>query len=269
MLKAHSPSGIEQRALIMKQAWTSVGHDNTSGLPWRRATAALYGLSALLAVTAPASVVQAQAAPTCAPGYYWTGAQCAAMPTTPTPAPALSACVLAPATPLAWGAACTATQNAGAPLKPGQTFTLQNATPGYLGSITRICGLNGVLATIAAPCAATGSFVPPVLQSSTGDWTLGFIGQVKPVTLTVNSTGGCGSTHRFEGTATVSRDGSIALVMPPYSGFGSCTAPRPYQQNPTSCTLVSPSDGQSAFTFAPGFVVSSVAAVNDRGSGCR
>ena len=252
----------------MKQQSSVAGQQYVApGAIWRRTGAALYGLSILASVTVPFTAVHAQAAPTCAAGYYWTGAQCALMPAAT--APVLSTCALPVATPLAWGTACSATQNGGTPLNPGQTFTLQNATPGYLGSITRICGLNGLLSAIAAPCTATGSFKPPLLQSNTGDWTLGFVGQVKPITLTINSTGGCGSSHRYDGTATVNRDGSIAVAVPPYSGFGSCTAPRPYLQNPASCTLLSDYYGQSAFTFAPGFVVSSVPAENTRGGGCR
>ena len=256
----------------MKQQLANSGREQVATrAAWRLAGAALYGFSVLTGMAVPLAAVQAQATPTCAAGYYWTGTQCDLMPTapTPTPAPALSACALPVGAPVAWGAACSAIQNGGAPLNPGHTFTLQNVTPGYLGSITRICGLNGALSTLAAPCTTAGSFVPQLLQSNTGDWTLGFIGQVKPITLTINSTGGCGASSNYNGTATVNRDGSITVAVPPYSGFGNCTAPRPYLQNTASCTLGSPSYGQSVFTFAPGFVVSSVPAENSRGGGCR
>lgn len=184
-------------------------------------------------------------------------------------ATAQAACVIPAAPSVAWGDNCFAPQ-AAASLNPGQMVTVQNAAAGYVGSLTRICALNGILATIAAPCAATASVLPKLLQGqSGGDWTLSYVGQTRPVTLTVNSTGGCTSTHNFVGSALVNRDGSITLTVPPYSGFGSCTAPRPYLQNPTSCTLISQSDGQSVFTFAPGFAVTSVPAENGRGGGCR
>jgi hypothetical protein len=168
---------------------------------------------------------------------------------------------------IAWGA-CSGTQNAGV-LSPGQTITIQNTAAGYIGSLTRICALDGSLTAIAAPCVARTSVVPTLPSLPGGDWTLGFVGQSKTVTLTVNSTGGCTLVQTYLGSAVVNRDGSITLTVPPYSGFGSCTAPRPYLQNPTSCTLSSPSYGQSVFTFAPGFVVTSVPAENGRGGGCR
>jgi hypothetical protein len=184
-------------------------------------------------------------------------------------ATAQTACVIPTAPAVAWGGTCFAPQ-AAASLNPGQMVTVQNAAAGYVGSLTRICALNGILATIAAPCAARAAILPKLLQGqSGGDWTLSHAGQTKPVTLTVNSTGGCTSTHNFVGSALVNRDGSITLTVPPYSGFASCTAPRPYLQNPTSCTLTSPSDGQSVFTFAPGFEVTSVPAENGKGGGCR
>ena len=175
------------------------------------------------------------------------------------------ACVTPQAVAVAWGA-CSGTQDAIA-LKPGQTTTVQNTVPGYVGVLTRICGLNGVMTPIAAPCAARSSILPVPLPG--GDWTSQHLGQNKPVTLTVKSSGGCTSSQNYVGSALVNRDGSITVTVPPYSGFANCTAPRPYLQNPTTCTLISPGDGRSAFTFGPGFVVSSVPAENDRGGGCN
>ncbi len=180
---------------------------------------------------------------------------------------AQTACAVPAQASVTWGSACSAPQGAGS-LNPGQTVTLQNAAAGYVGSYTRICGLNGVLTAIAAPCSAQSAWVRPAFNLS-GDWTLNHVGQNKPVTLTVNSTGGCTSSHNFIGSAQVNRDGSITVAMPPQSGFANCTAPRPYMQNPTSCKLTSPGYGESVFTFTPGFEVSSVPAENDRGGGCR
>jgi len=193
------------------------------------------------------------------------------------PAGAQAVCTIRADGPIGWGA-CSGTQRAQS-FNMGQRVTVQNTAPGFTGSLTRICGTNGTLAAISAPCRAV-SGTPPLplpmppqkpspLPWQGGDWTLGFMGQSKPVTLTVNSTGGCTTTSRtFAGTAYVNRDGSITVTMP-YSGFSNCTAPRPYLQNSTSCKLTSPGDGESVFSFEPGFVVSSVPAVNDNGGGCR
>ncbi|MBK9441085.1 MAG: hypothetical protein IPN53_07155 [Comamonadaceae bacterium] len=199
----------------------------------------------------------------------------AAMPSAPASAQAV--CTIRADGPIGWGA-CSGTQRAQS-FNAGQRVTVQNTAPGFTGSLTRICGVNGTLAAISAPCRAVSATLPLPLPMPPerpsplpwqgGDWTLGFMGQSKPVTLTVNSTGGCTSSRTFAGRAYVNRDGSITVTMPPYSGFANCTAPRPYLQNPTSCKLTSPSDGNSVFSFEPGFVVSSVPAVNDNGGGCR
>ena len=183
-------------------------------------------------------------------------------------ATAQTACVIPAAPSIAWDA-CSAPQTA-ASLNPGQTFTVQNTAAGYIGSLTRICALNGVLAAIAAPCTARASILPSLFPGqSGGDWTLNDVGQAKEMTLTAKSNIGCGLTLNYTGSALVNRDGSITVTVPPHSGFASCTAPRPYLQNPTSCGLTSAGYQPATMTFGPGFVVTSVAAENTRGSGCN
>lgn len=135
---------------------------------------------------------------------------------------------------VSWGAGCSAYVST--TVNAGQSANVQNTAAGYTkdssSTATYTCGSSGLWALAVANCRADTPPPPPIPQS----WTMGSIG----ATASVNKRFGLGPrscAYDVIIQAKVNSDGTIT-VGPAWNSMpiGSCVAPRPYMDNPASCT---------------------------------